>query len=581
MGLSVPAQYYLTGEVLDIHGDKLQNVYITSHLTGCIYQSGLVGEFRILSKMIDDTLTFAVDGYEPYTTAIRATGFLQVTLKALSYSAVADRRLTCLIKGGQTDSVRFLAAGLGGGAGPSTEIGNAAAGGGEGLFSSRVENPFVPQGATVSFAGSTPRVSYGTVRRFLEMGSTVPPDAVKIEELLNYFDYSYEPPGGRDMFHCSSELLSCPWNAAHRLLLLHVCARKINISNKPAGNLVLLVDVSGSMDMPNKLPLIKSGIRLLVDNLRGNDKVSLVVFGRQVGVVFAGMPGSDKDQILRAVEDLNADGPSPGLQGLKLAYEVAKQQFIAGGNNRIVLLTDGDPSMDPPFVWQDVVDLVGQGSQGGIRLTCGGLGMRSVKDSRLPLLAEIGQGNFAYLDNEDIVEQLLAGELDQQIACVANDVTVTADFSPALVSEYRLIGYDNKRSALEDSNSIVPVSRTGSGNSLLALFELVPKVDTTGADTVAHVKISYTLPGKSSRLTASYECRNDLVPLNRADPNVRRVVCIALFGMKLQQSDYAAQVGWTEIEKMARKVFIGSDYLDGDYISMIDRAKKIYEKRRE
>jgi Ca-activated chloride channel family protein len=535
--LSLPAQYYLTGVVLDGHGDKLQNVTIAAHTTGITYYSGIDGEFRIHSRTMDDTLTFAIDGYGTYTTAIHATGFLQVSLKMNSFSVEGNGRRH--VTSGDSGAMK------------------------------------------VSFAAATPRVSYSIIRRFLDMGSVVPPEAVKIEEMLNYFNFSYEAPGAKDAFYCSSDLLSCPWNGANRLLFVRVCARKADIARTPPSNLVLLVDASGSMDMPNKLPLIKSGIRLLVDNLREIDTVSLVEFGSRVRVLFAGMPGSEKARIMKVVEGLRPDGPSPGWEGLKLAYDVAKQQMIPRGNNRVILLTDGDIVTEPPLGERDVEELVGQQSQAGIRLTCGGLGMKSVKDSKLPSLAEIGGGDFAYLDDEDKVEQLLAGELDSGLVCVANKASITADFNPVLVKEYRLIGFENKRGIKEDSASVLEGSRIGSGNSLLALFELTPKADTTGADTLARIRVNYCLPGQVSPRVLSYECMNDVLPFDRANIAQRRAVCIALFGMKLQQSDCTRQMEWIEIEKMAKKIFTGSNYLDDEYIALIDRAKRIYQRQRE
>ncbi len=492
--LTAPAQFYLSGEVLDIHGDKLQNVSITAHSSGLVSFTGAAGDFQVLSRVQDDTLTFVLDGYEKYTAAIHATGYLLVTLRMNSFSSDEDeRRLVSAIHVPRHDTGGLIRAGAGVGLGVQVAarmnyIGAA--------FSGRVENPFVPQAATVSVSGAVGRESYSTIRRFLDMGSTVPADAVKIEEMLNYFNFSYEAPGARDNFNLSSQVITCPWNAAHRLLALRVCARKVEIGNRPPCNLVLLVDASGSMDMPNKLPLVKSGIRLLVDNLREVDTISVVEFGRQVRVLFAGMPGSEKVRILRAVEGIRADGPSPGLQGVKLAYEVAEQQFIRKGNNRLILLTDGDISMDPPSTEQDLEDLIDQQRQAGVRLTCGGLGMKSVKDSKLPRLAEIGRGNFAYLDDEKTVEQLLAGELDPRLGTIADNVTISTEFSPALVGQYRLIGYDNKRKVLEDTAAGLPGSRVGSGSSQLVLFEVVPKIDSTGADTLARIRLSYTGPAR-------------------------------------------------------------------------------------
>jgi Ca-activated chloride channel family protein len=605
------AQFYFSGEVLDIHGDKLQNVSITSHSSGMVFKTNQAGEFEILSRVQDDTLTFALDGHEPYTTAVHSTGYLLVTLRMNTFAADEDeRRLVSrirlargaegplIVSAGDTAvaasrGVGDTAIGTSGrGVGDSAGVGllvsarSVMAGSEDGVwhaeagagFRGRVENRFVPQAATVSFTGAAGRESYSTVRRFLNMGSTVPADAVKIEELMNYFNFSYEPPWGKDIFHLSSQVISCPWNLAHKLVALRVCARKSEIGSRPPCNLVLLIDASGSMDMPNKLPLIKSGIRLLVDNLREIDTISVVEFGRQVRVLFAGMPGTERARILRAVEGIRADGPSPGLAGVRLAYEVARQQFIRGGNNRIILLTDGDVSTDPTTREQDIEELIEQRQQAGIRLTCGGLGMKSVKDSRLPRLAEIGRGNFAYLDDEKTVEQLLAGELDPRLASVADNVTISAEFSSALVSEYRLIGYDNKRQVLADTTAGLASARAGSCHSQLVLFEVVPKRDTTGADTLARFKLSYSLPGQAAVRTMSYDCLNELVAFDRAEMDWKRAICLAMFGMKLQRSMYVRQVGWVDIEKMAKRLFTGNNYLDDEYISLIDRAKRIYER---
>jgi Ca-activated chloride channel homolog len=565
--LSSPAQFFLTGEVLDIHGDKLQNVFISAHSSGLMYSTSMAGEFQISSRVQDDTLTFSLDGYESYTTAVHSTGYLLVTLRMNSFGADEDeRRLVSRVRTVRRDSGEWRAYLVSAKAAETSG------------FIGRVENPFVPQTATVSITGEVGRESYSTIRRFLDMGSAVPADAVKIEELLNYFNFSYEEPGAKDIFHCSSQIVACPWNPAHRLMAVRVSAQKMDIRNRPPCNLVLLIDASGSMDMPNKLPLIKSGVRLLVDNLRDIDTISVVEFGRQVQVLFAGMPGSERMRILRAVEGLRADGPSPGLPGMKLAYAVARQQFIRGGNNRVILLTDGDVRVEPPAVGQDLTDLIDEEQQAGIRLTCGGLGMKSVKDSKLPSLAEIGRGNFAYLDDESTVEQLLAGELDPRLASVADNVVISAEFSPALVSAYRLIGYDNKRELLTDTAVAQGGARMGSGTSTLALFEVAPKSDTTGADTLARIRVSYCLPGQVAMRTMRFDCLNDVIPFDRAEMDWKRSICLALFGMKLQRSEYAGEIGWADIEKMAKKLFIGSNYLDDEYLSLIDRAKRIYDR---
>ncbi len=570
LSISLPAQFFLTGEVRDWHGDRLQNVAITVLSTGLTYHSGLMGEFGIISRTMDDSLTFAVEGYQSYTTAVHTTGFLQVTLTTIPIGTIAGKdRLVSLFR-----SIP---------ARDSTGSAGATAGMMPGAMSynSRMENPFLPQSTSVSFTGATRLASYNTIRRFVDMGSIVPPDAVKIEEMVNYFNFSYDEPDKGDAFHCSSDLVTCPWNSGHQLLFLTICARKADLEKTPPTNLVLLIDASGSMDMPDKLPLVKSGIRTLVDNLRDIDIVSLVAYGSNVRVMLAGVPGSQKGRIMTAIERLRPDGPSPGGEAIKMAYAVAQRQFITGGNNEVVLITDGDVAAGSgPAAERELEDFVSQQRQAGIHLTCGGIGMGSFKNSRLPLLAELGQGHFAYLDNEEEVRELLAGELDSSVTCVADKMSITVNFDSALVKEYRLIGFDNKRGVPQDAVSGLEGSRICSGHSLLALFELAPKVDSTGADTLAGIKIRYCLPGQQVQRVISYQCPNQLTPFDRSALSLRRAACIALFGMKLQQSGCAGQIDWSGIAKMARRTFTGTSYLDEDYIALIDKARKIYERRR-
>lgn len=532
----LPAQYYFTGEVKDPHGDKLQNVSIAVQSDRSVYRTGIYGDFRIISSKSDDTLTFSVDGYEPYTTAIAATGFLQITLKT--------KPLT----------------------------GNSFAGG---AMNRQVAS--VIKGTAVSFSGSANGTSYSYIRRFLDLGTTVPPDAVKIEEMLNYFNFYYEEPDKEDLFHCSSNLVSCPWNAAHKLLYLNICARKVDRQNTPPGNLVFLIDASGSMDMPNKLPLVKSAFRLLVKNLRDIDTVSLVEYGRDVRVVLGGIPGSEKKLIIRALEGLEPDGPTPGETGIRLAYKVAQRQFIAGGNNRIILITDGDIN-EGISTENELEDYIEQQNQAGIHLSCLGIGMDSSKDSRLAMLAKKGQGHFACIENVEEAENTLINELAPAKFAVADNVCVTTDFNPGLVKEYRLIGFDNRKGVVGDTAFRLEGSRIRSCHSVLALFELTPREDSTGLTTVAEVKISYCLPGQHAGQTMSYSCPNEVLPFDKAEITLKREACIALFGMKLRESGYAAQISWPDLQKMAKKNFSENYFMDKEYLSVVAKAKKIYER---
>jgi Ca-activated chloride channel family protein len=576
------AQYFLTGEVKDSHGDKLQNVSILSRSTGERYRTGVYGDFRIVSHTSDDSLSFSFNGYESYTTLVSAAGFLQVTLRRLPFIGGSGNNhlisATSQPEPGPTTAAPTTAAPTTAGsttAAPTTAGPTAP----DNLPPGRlVENPFVPQSATVSFQAGINRASYSYVRRFLDMGLTVPPEAVKIEEMLNYFNSYYEEPEKKCLFHCSSDLLSCPWNPAHKLLFLNVCARKVDIEKAPPSNLVFLIDASGSMDMPNKMPLVKSGFRSLIENLRDKDAVSLVQYGGRVGVRLEGISGSRQEEITRAIEEIQPDGPTPGETGIRLAYEVAQRQFIPGGNNRIILITDGDIN-EGLSTENELEELIGQQGQAGIHLTCLGIGMDSSQNSRLADLAEKGQGNFAYVSEEEDMGQLLVKELAPAKFAVADNVCITTEFDSSLVKEYRLIGFDNKKNALEDTSFRLEGSTVGSGHSILALFEIVPKIDTIGIDTIARVKIHYCLPGQNAGQIMNYSCLNNPVLFDRAETSLKKAACIAIFGMKLKESGYAAQMSWIDMEKMTKKTFTGNYFMDRQYIALVSKARKIYERR--
>lgn len=541
------AQYFFTGEVKDPHGDKLQNGSILVQSTGSSYSPGSYGEFEIISRRADDSLVLTFDGYEPFTTAVSADEYLHVTLKKPAFP-----------KSPKTIPVKCLYSGL------------------------KEDNSFVDRSGSVSFTGDIGRSSYGIVKRFLDMGYTVPSEAVQIEELLNYFNFYHEGqphpaplPANTDVFGCSSTVLACPWNETHKLLCLNICARKLDLQNAPPANLVFLIDASGSMDLPNKLPIIKSGMRLLIDNLRDVDNVSLIAFGGRVRPLLIGVPGTAKGRLIRAIQELSPDGSTPGEEAIRLAYEVAHRQFVAGGNNRIVLVTDGNISDDPSRD-KELEDFVAQQSQDGISLDAIGVGMSNVNDSQLPRLAQKGHGDFGYAADEREAERLLARQLVRTSFDVADGVSITADFDTALVKEYRLIGYDSKQGVSEDTSFHLEGHSVCSGHSMLALFELVPKKDTTGKDTIAEVTIHYCLPGQTRPKTYNYYCSNRSLLFDRASPALKRAVCIAMLGMKLRDSANITPIAWPDIEKMTKKIFSANDCMDKEFIALLARAKKVY-----
>ena len=371
------------------------------HSSGYTYYSGNSGGFGIPIPRSTDSITISADGFQTYCGKLDASKFQYITLRMLykPQAAMPKNRLMSLTKNLKPDDWNRWTVGAE-------------------TYSSLVENDFVPalKYPETGFTININKASYSNVRRFLNMGTIVPPDAVRIEELLNYFNFGYTEPLGNENFVFHSYLTECPWNADDMLLYLNVCARKANIEKIPPSNLVFLIDVSGSMDLPNRLPLLKSAFKLLVDNLRPIDTVSIVVYGGTVGVWMPPTSGIEKKKILQSIEELEAGGPTPGEAGIRTAYRLAKSQFIKGGNNRVILATDGDFNVGQSTE-EELERLIMMHRQWGIYLTCLGVGMGNYKDSKLEILATKGNGNFAYLDDEKEAEKVLMNEFYSNNLC--------------------------------------------------------------------------------------------------------------------------------------------------------------------
>lgn len=557
------SQFYLRGEVRDENNNLLPNVKIQLRSSGYLYYSGSSGAFGIPIPQSSDTLTLSSPGYQTITLHVTADHYENILLRSLYQPPAAPKkRLLSLTKDLKGDWKGWTV-------------------GGE-TYSSLVENNFIPASRfpETGFALTIDKASYSNVRRFLNMGSTIPPDAVRIEELLNYFNFGYtEPPPGK-CFYLHSSLSECPWNMDNRLLFLQVCARKIDSSRIPPANLVFLIDVSGSMDLPNKLPLLKSAFSLLVNNLRPVDTVSIVVYGSTVGVWLPPTSGDEKKKIQKAIEDLSPGGATPGEAGIRAAYRVAKSQFIKGGNNRVILATDGDFN-EGETSEEDLEKLVTLHKQWGIYLTCLGVGMGNYKDSKLEVLAKKGNGNFAYLDNEREAEKVLVREFTQTMYAVADDAYLNISFNSALVKSYRLIGFDNKAKVLSDSLTELQGGEVGSGHSLLALFEITPvSPDSirTGSDRsqLARVTLNYKLPHDTLEKVCSYDCLNQTTAFRDLQPCYRFASSIALFGGLLKRSRFMRQADWKDAIEMAEHSRDPSDGVQEEFVGLIEKARKIY-----
>lgn len=336
-----------------------------------------------------------------------------------------------------------------------------------------------------TFSIDVDNASYSNVRRFINLGQEVPADAVRIEEMINYFRYDYPKPSGEHPFSVYTEAGICPWNSNHYLLHVGLRGKDIDRSELPPSNLVFLIDVSGSMDYPNKLPLLKSAFGMLVNELREQDRVAMVVYAGAAGVVLESTPGNRKETIMQALDNLQAGGSTAGGAGLMLAYKIAEKNFVRGGNNRIILATDGDFNVGVSDN-KSMEQLVEEKRGLGIYMTVLGFGMGNIKDDKMEIIADKGNGNYAYIDNIQEARRVLVQEFGGTLFTIAKDVKFQIEFNPAYVKAYRLVGYENRLLADQDFNDDTKdAGEMGAGHTVTALYEIIPAgSEETGFPTV-------------------------------------------------------------------------------------------------
>ncbi len=570
IGTTLSAQYYLRGEVKDEANTVLPNTKIIQLSTGYVYYTGNSGGFGIGSARQDDSVIISYEGYQEQRLKITASNYISIVLKPQRVVGnLHKNRLISITKDMQWDEKHNWSVG------------------GE-TYSNLLENEFIAakKYPETGFAINTDKASYSNMRRFINMGSTVPPDAVRIEEMLNYFNFGYKEPPKDSVFNFNSYLTSCPWNANNELFYLKVCARKVNLDTVPASNLVFLIDISGSMDMPNRLPLLKSAFKLMINNLRQKDTVSIVVYGSTVGVWLQPTCGTEKEKITKAVEDLYPGGATPGASGIQAAYRLAKSQFIKGGNNRVILATDGDFNVGQAND-DELENLITLHRQSGIYLTCLGVGMGNYKDSKLEILAKKGNGNFAYLDNEKEAEKVLVKELTQTLYTVADDAYLSIKFNPQLVKEYRLIGFDNKLKAVADSLSELEGGEVGSGHTLMAIFEITPtyaniaSADNPGSNPFAKAVVNYRCPKDSTKKITSYKVPFEFTEFSDLPACHRFAASVVEFALLLKNSNYAKNISWADTILLANESYNAEDAVQKEFIMLVEKAKKIYAKNKK
>ncbi|MDX9972134.1 MAG: von Willebrand factor type A domain-containing protein [FCB group bacterium] len=424
------------------------------------------------------------------------------------------------------------------------------------------DNPFkdVTQEPLSTFSIDVDTASYSNVRRFLTQGTMPPPDSVRIEELLNYFDYGYAPPADKSIpFASHIEVAACPWAPEHRLARVALKGWEMAANERPASNLVFLIDVSGSMQPENKLPLLKEALRMLVRQLDERDRIAMVVYAGSSGLVLPSTPGNEQAKILGAIDQLESGGSTHGSAGIQLAYETAIQNFLPGATNRVLLCTDGDFNVGVTDAGQ-LTRMIEEKAKSGVFLTVLGFGMGNLKDANLEQLADKGNGNYAYIDTLNEARKVLVQGLSGTLVTIAKDVKIQIEFNPAKVQAYRLIGYENRIMAKEDFNDDTKdAGEIGAGHSVTALYELVPpgartpgnpnvdplkyqqpvqpKAEST-SDELFTLKLRYKAPDGDTSKLLEYPARDTGGKLPQATPSFRFAAAVAQFGMLLRNSPY-------------------------------------------
>jgi Ca-activated chloride channel family protein len=446
-----------------------------------------------------------------------------------------------------------------------------------------------------TFAIDVDRASYGNVRRFLAQGQRPPADAVRIEELINYFPWDYPEPGGEHPFAVITDVMEAPWRPGHQLVRIGLQGRRIPVDRLPPSNLVFLIDVSGSMYPPNKLPLVKRSLGLLVDQLRPQDRVAIVVYAGAAGLVLPSTPGSEKARIREAIERLEAGGSTAGAAGIRLAYEIAREHHVPGGTNRVILATDGDFNVGVSSDGE-LVRLIEAKRAQGTFLTVLGFGYGNLKDSKLEALADRGNGNYAYVDDLLEAQKVLVHEFGGTLTTIAKDVKIQVEFNPALVRAYRLIGYENRLLAKEDfDDDTKDGGELGAGHAVTALYEIVPvgvqtdvavqedslryqETALTGTasrgDELALVKLRYKEPeGSASRLLVHPVRAGAAGP---AGADQRFAAAVAGFGMLLRESEFRGGATWDQVLALAR-AGRGDDPSGyrGEFIRLVEVAREL------
>lgn len=603
--------FTLTGKVTDDKGNPLTGVTVLEKGTRNAASTGADGRYKIILSKSNGVIVFSTVGFDNKEIQLKGQATLNVTLTAtvqdmqevvVTASLGVNRQHKSTTLSGRVPGVMISpsAGYFNPGVGEIRDDGYNREG-----YDNITENRFlkVNDNPLSTFSIDVDAASYSNVRRFLNEGQLPPAGAVRIEEMINYFKYEYPQPAKDEPFSINTEIADAPWNKDHKLVLIGLQGKKIPVENLPASNLVFLIDVSGSMQMENKLPLVKSSMKMLVDQLREQDKVSMVVYAGAAGLVLPPTSGFEKTKIKDAIDKLEAGGSTAGGAGIKLAYKTAREYFAKGGNNRVILCTDGDFNVGASSD-DDMERLIEEERKSGVFLTVLGYGMGNYQDSKMQKLADKGNGNHAYIDGISEAKKVLVNEFGGTLFTIAKDVKLQVEFNPAKVAGYRLIGYENRMLAKEDfNNDKKDAGEMGSGHTVTALYEVIPvgiatdlleDVDklkyqkdikpfskSSYKDEIMTVKFRYKAPDGDVSKLIEHPVKDSRVSFANASDNFRFAAAVAEFGMLLRDSEFKGDASFKNVVKTARAAK-GTDAegYRAEFIKLVEGAQSLAKNRK-
>lgn len=564
------SQYYLTGTTVSDTTQTTPFVKILLHSNKLQYRSGATGDFGIPSPKKVDTISVWAEGFD---TSVHVVVHGKHNIIFLSPTAETIKkdyergRLSNLVPNLKKEEEPYY---------PTH---------GE-TYPVLVENPIVNtlNYPVTGFSPNSNKASYSNIRRFIKHNMMVPPHAVRVEEIINYFSLSCVPkPPEDEVFAIESRITDCPWNGQNKLLFVNAMAKSLDFSRVPPANLVFLIDNSGSMDMPNRLPLLKSAFTMLVKLLRPIDRVAIVTYGGMAGIHLPPTYGSDKDSILSAIDRLEPSGSTAGSGGIHLAYQLAMTNPIPNSNNRVILATDGDFNVGITAE-KDLEDLITRYRKTGVNLTCLGVGMGNLKDSKIETLARHGNGTYAYLDSEQEAEKVMVQEMTQNLYSVANDVTVHIELNPAFIKQYKLIGYENRRGAVYNEKSFLVGGDIGSGFAMNAIFEITLSDSSVGFissnynNPVGKMKLKYIDAAQNQKglKELDHSLNLNYLPFNETDKSIRFLTAATIYGSLLKNQEAFKTISFGKVSEIAAAAHTATNKEQVEFLNLVQQTEIIY-----